>query len=44
MCGAVLHAALQKALRLPEGERKPIFLASLGPGLLFGGSWLTSFH
>jgi 3-oxoacyl-[acyl-carrier-protein] synthase-3 len=44
MCGAALHAALQKALRLPEGERKPIFLASLGPGLLFGGSWLTSFH
>lgn len=44
MCGAALHAALQKAVHLPEGERKPIFLASLGPGLLFGGSWLTSLH
>lgn len=37
MCGAALHAALH----LPSAERKPIFLASLGPGLLFGGGWLT---
>jgi 3-oxoacyl-[acyl-carrier-protein] synthase III len=42
MCGAALHAALQNASHLPPGERKPIFLASLGPGLLFGGGWLTS--
>jgi 3-oxoacyl-[acyl-carrier-protein] synthase III len=42
MCGAALHAALQSASNLPKGERKTIFLASLGPGLLFGGGWLTS--
>lgn len=41
MCGAALHAALQNASLLPAAQRKPIFLASLGPGLLFGGSWLT---
>lgn len=40
-CGAALHAALQTASQLPPEARKPIFLASLGPGLLFGGSWLT---
>lgn len=41
MCGAALHACLQAAARQPHGERKPIFLASLSPGLLFGGGWLT---
>jgi 3-oxoacyl-[acyl-carrier-protein] synthase III len=41
MCGAALHACLQAAARQRRGERKPIFLASLGPGLLFGGGWLT---
>ena len=41
MCGAALHAALENAAKLKSTERKPIFLASLGPGLLFGGSWLT---
>jgi 3-oxoacyl-[acyl-carrier-protein] synthase-3 len=40
-CGAALHAALQNALKPSHGERKPIFLASLGPGLLFGGGWLS---
>jgi 3-oxoacyl-[acyl-carrier-protein] synthase-3 len=40
MCGAALHACLQAASKQPRGERKPIFLASLGPGLLFGGGWL----
>jgi len=40
-CGAALHAALQNAAKLPRGNRRPIFLASLGPGLLFGGGWLT---
>jgi 3-oxoacyl-[acyl-carrier-protein] synthase-3 len=44
MCGVALHAALQNALHLARDERKPIFLASLGPGLLFGGGWLTSWH
>jgi 3-oxoacyl-[acyl-carrier-protein] synthase-3 len=41
-CGAALHWALQNASKLPRGDRQPIFLASLGPGLLFGGGWLTS--
>jgi 3-oxoacyl-[acyl-carrier-protein] synthase-3 len=41
MCGAALHACLQAAARRQRGQRKPIFLASLGPGLLFGGGWLT---
>ena len=41
MCGAALHAALQEEWKRGAGQRKPIFLASLGPGLLFGGSWLT---
>jgi 3-oxoacyl-[acyl-carrier-protein] synthase-3 len=40
-CGAALHAALQNASKPATGERKPIFLASLGPGLLFGGGWLS---
>src|SRR6266702_3980048 len=40
-CGAALHAALHAASKLALAERKPIFLASLGPGLLFGGGWLT---
>jgi 3-oxoacyl-[acyl-carrier-protein] synthase III len=41
MCGAVLHAALQQSARLNAGRRLPIFLASLGPGLLFGGGWMV---
>ena len=41
MCGAALHAALQSATKVETGQRKAIFLASLGPGLLFGGGWLT---
>jgi 3-oxoacyl-[acyl-carrier-protein] synthase III len=40
-CGAALHEALRNASRLATGDRRPIFLASLGPGLLFGGGWLT---
>jgi 3-oxoacyl-[acyl-carrier-protein] synthase-3 len=40
-CGAALHAALQTDSKRPREQRKPIFLASLGPGLLFGGGWLT---
>ena len=40
-CGAALHAALQHACHQPAEQRKPIFLASLGPGLLFGGGWMV---
>ena len=40
MCGAALHVALQNEAKR-TGQRKPVFLASLGPGLLFGGAWLT---
>jgi 3-oxoacyl-[acyl-carrier-protein] synthase-3 len=40
-CGAALHKALRNASKQARGERRPIFLASLGPGLLFGGGWLT---
>jgi 3-oxoacyl-[acyl-carrier-protein] synthase III len=40
-CGAALRAALQNGSKQPRGNRRPIFLASLGPGLLFGGGWLT---
>lgn len=39
-CGAVLHAAMELARLMPPADRKPVFLASLGPGLLFGGGWL----
>jgi 3-oxoacyl-[acyl-carrier-protein] synthase-3 len=41
-CGAALHTALQMASSCAAGVHKPIFLASLGPGLLFGGSWLAA--
>jgi 3-oxoacyl-[acyl-carrier-protein] synthase III len=40
-CGAALHEILRSASKQPRGHRRPIFLASLGPGLLFGGGWLT---
>ena len=40
-CGVALHVALDAAAKLPVMARKPIFLASLGPGLLYGGGWLT---
>ena len=42
-CAAALHELLRKASAQPIPERRPIFLASLGPGLLFGGSWLTPY-
>jgi 3-oxoacyl-[acyl-carrier-protein] synthase III len=41
-CGAALHAALQMFRACPQPARKPIFLASLGPGLVFGGTWLSA--
>jgi len=40
-CGAALHAALSAADALAPPLRRPIFLASLGPGLLFGGGWIS---
>lgn len=41
MCGAVLHAALDQASTQPFELRQPVFLASLGPGLLYGGGWMV---
>jgi 3-oxoacyl-[acyl-carrier-protein] synthase III len=38
-CGVALDRLLQNA-RPRNKNRSPIFLASLGPGLLFGGGWL----
>jgi len=40
-CGAALHELLVAASELETRENLPIFLASLGPGLLFGGGWLA---
>jgi 3-oxoacyl-[acyl-carrier-protein] synthase III len=40
-CGAALHEILRSASKQARRDRGPIFLASLGPGLLFGGGWLT---
>jgi len=40
-CGVALQLALQAASRADLPARKPIFLASLGPGLIFGGGWLA---
>ncbi len=40
-CGVALHAALQRGEKHPSPDRRAVFLASLGPGLLFGGGWLT---
>jgi len=41
MCGAALHAALRHAASQPADQRRPVFLASLGPGLIFGGGWMV---
>src|SRR3984893_15035385 len=41
-CGAALHAALQMFSTCPVAARKPIFLAPLGPGMIFGGAWLAA--
>lgn len=40
-CGVALDVALENAAKMKDSARKPIFLASLGPGLLYGGGWLT---
>ena len=42
-CGAALHETLRNAAKQEPRDRRPIFLASLGPGLLFGGGWLTPY-
>lgn len=41
-CGAALHSALHSSATSLATPSKPIFLASLGPGLVFGGSWLAT--
>ena len=41
-CGVALSVAMEAASKLEAGARNPIFLASLGPGLVFGGGWLTA--
>ena len=40
-CAAALNQILT-AVRRGEPKRPTIFLASLGPGLLYGGGWVTS--
>jgi 3-oxoacyl-[acyl-carrier-protein] synthase-3 len=40
-CGVALDTILQSARSLNANQRGPIFTASLGPGLLFGGGWLV---
>jgi 3-oxoacyl-[acyl-carrier-protein] synthase-3 len=42
-CAAALHAALDPLRGAATASSGPIFLASLGPGLLFGGGWLEPF-
>ncbi len=41
-CGVALDAILQTSRGRRTERNGPIFLASLGPGLLFGGGWLVS--
>lgn len=40
-CGVALDSILQSARNGKLSQPGPIFLASLGPGLLFGGGWLV---
>lgn len=40
-CAAALHEAIAKTPGGSEFSRQPIFLASLGPGLLTGAGWLV---
>jgi len=41
-CGVALHQALLLTSPPARSRGKAIFLASLGPGLVFGGGWITS--
>ena len=40
-CAAALHYAFKRAGLGNHKQPQPIFLASLGPGLLFGAGWLS---
>jgi 3-oxoacyl-[acyl-carrier-protein] synthase-3 len=40
-CGVALDAILRLIPTHRDADQGPIFLASLGPGLLFGGGWLV---
>jgi 3-oxoacyl-[acyl-carrier-protein] synthase III len=40
-CAAALHLALEGFRATVARPLGPIFVASLGPGLLFGGGWLA---
>jgi 3-oxoacyl-[acyl-carrier-protein] synthase-3 len=40
-CAAALHYAFERFGPAAHRESRPIFLASLGPGLLFGAGWLS---
>jgi 3-oxoacyl-[acyl-carrier-protein] synthase III len=40
-CGVALDLLLRAAVPASDSGQDSIFLASLGPGLLFGGTWLT---
>jgi 3-oxoacyl-[acyl-carrier-protein] synthase-3 len=40
-CGMALDLLVRSAQTNPPQGHSPIFVASLGPGLLFGGGWLT---
>lgn len=39
-CAAAMHRLLTATRQSEAPDRKTIFLASLGPGLLFGGGWV----
>lgn len=41
-CAAALHKLLDSHRAPGTADQKTIFLASLGPGLLYGGGWITS--
>ncbi len=41
-CAAALHHLLEASWLSNSADTNPIFLASLGPGLLYGGGWISS--
>lgn len=40
-CGVALARALAEQMSQTDERQQPIFMASLGPGLLWGGGWLA---
>jgi 3-oxoacyl-[acyl-carrier-protein] synthase-3 len=40
-CAAALNFAIEGSVATATNGRRPIFIASLGPGLLYGGAWLA---